>query len=671
MQEINALLAAAEVAEQAGKYDEAEQLANETLVLNSLQSPLAEGSDNESDEDNSRFHLLARIFLILGSVARHRSNYSLALEHYTAVIAQSEIAGDKGGIAHGLNGMGRVYLNLNSYEKALEYYDKSLAVFEEVRDIRMIGGSNVNMGVVYKHLGAYDKSLEYYAKAITIFEGIGEKLYTGNAKLNMGNVFRELGSTDKALECYVTALSIYEELEANSLIALAVGNVGIVYSSLGNFDKALEYYLKALAVHEELGEKQEVARVMGNIGEVYRKTGSYDKALEYFGKALAAHEEYGEKVSIAGVIGNIGGVYSSLGLYDKALEYYSKAVAISEELGAKLLTAIFTGNIGNVYAMQTFDGYSAAKAEEYLLKAVALCSELGAKEYKLTYHNYLAKLYRSEKRWEEADRNFQKFYELEKEVHSDEARKKAAHMEQLKQVAERERQVEVERAQANATRELLDLVLPPSIATRILNGERRIADFYPAVSVLFADIVGFTALATEIPAEVVIGLLNHVFNIFDEVVKRNGCEKIKTIGDGYMAIAGAPEICDDHAERIARAAIDMQKHIHLSDEIRSHLPEGTVFRVRIGIHTGAAVCGVIGRERFVWDAYSDAVNTAARMESSGKGGKIHVSEEFAWLLRSRQQMTQDNEEFMLEELGEMEIKGKGLMRTYYLEDRSK
>lgn len=666
MQEIGTLLVAAEAAEQAGNFGDAERLANQALGI--------QESDTTSffpdGENKDGFFLRARAFRILGNAARHHGNYSRALEHYTTAVTSSERVGDKGEIAHGLNGIGRVYLNMNSYEKALEYYGKSLIAFGEAGDKRMVGGSNVNMGVVYKYLGAYDKSLEYYAKAIAIFEETGEKPYAGNAALNMGNVYRELGSTDKALECYVAALAIYEELSAKSLVALAVGNIGIVYSSLDNFDKALEYYVKALAAHEELGEKQEVARVMGNIGEVYRKIGSYDMALEYFGKALAAHEEYGEKLSIAGIIGNIGGVYSSLGLFDKALECYGKAIATSEELGVKLLVAIFTGNIGNVYATQDFAGYNAAKAEEHLLKAVAICSELGAKEYILTYYNYLAKLYRNEKRWEEADWNFQKFYELEKEVHSDEAKKKAAHMEQLKQVAERERQTEVERAQANATRELLDLVLPPSIATRILKGERRIADYYPDVSVLFADIVGFTALATEIPPDVVIDLLNHVFNIFDEIIKRNGCEKIKTIGDGYMAIAGAPEICDDHAERIARAAIEMQRHIHLTDEIRSHLPEGTVFSVRIGIHTGAAVCGVIGRERFVWDAYSDAVNTAARMESNGKGGKIHVSQEFAQLLRSRQELPEGNVEFALEERGEVEIKGKGLMRTYYLEDRS-
>jgi class 3 adenylate cyclase len=271
------------------------------------------------------------------------------------------------------------------------------------------------------------------------------------------------------------------------------------------------------------------------------------------------------------------------------------------------------------------------------------------------------------KRWEGFAAHFRKFYELEKEVQSEESKRQAERIEQQKRAAEREKQQSVERAQATATRELLDLVLPASIATRMLAGEKRIADYFPNVSILFADIVGFTALATEVPPDVVIDLLNHVFDIFDEIIRRNGCEKIKTIGDGYMAVSGAPEECSDHAERIARAALEMMEDIHLTDEIRKHLPKGTVFSVRIGIHTGAAVCGVIGRERFVWDVYSDAVNTAARMETNGEPGRIHVSREFAWLLRSRQRLAKGTEEFHLEERGEVEIKGKGMMKTYFLE----
>jgi class 3 adenylate cyclase len=327
-------------------------------------------------------------------------------------------------------------------------------------------------------------------------------------------------------------------------------------------------------------------------------------------------------------------------------------------------------NIGNVYAARNFDGYDAAKAEEFLLKALAMNTETGTKRNLYEFHKSLAELYKQEKRWEDFAVHFQKFYDLEKEVQSEESKKQANLMEQRRQAAEREKEIALAKAAAaaelSATTALLHRVLPESIATRMIEGEERIADYFTSVSILFADMVGFTALATEVPPDIVVDLLNYVFNVFDGIMKRHGCEKVKTIGDGYMAVSGAPEKCEDHAERIARAALEMMDDIHLPEHIRAELPAGTKFNLRIGIHTGGAVCGVMGRERFVWDVYSDAVNIAARMESNGEPGKIHVSKDFAWLLRSRMRAGGANE-FTLAERGEVEIKGKGMMKTYFLE----
>ncbi|MBI3260081.1 MAG: adenylate/guanylate cyclase domain-containing protein, partial [Ignavibacteriae bacterium] len=153
--------------------------------------------------------------------------------------------------------------------------------------------------------------------------------------------------------------------------------------------------------------------------------------------------------------------------------------------------------------------------------------------------------------------------------------------------------------------------------------------------------------------------LNYVFGEFDRIMKQHGCEKIKTIGDGYMAVAGAPIRCDDHAERIVSAAFEMVATTLLPEEIRQYLPKGTNFGVKIGVHTGSAIAGVFGNERFVYDVYSDAVNTAARMESHGEVGKIHVSED---LMKSL-----SDSSFRFIPRGEMNIKGKGAMKTYFLE----
>ena len=513
--------------------------------------------------------------------------------------------------------------------------------------------------------GNYDASLEQAHRGLALAENhtlISIKTKAWNI---IGSVYSSLGSYDKALEYLAKALAVHEELAEKSEVAGVTGNIGGVYYFLGSYDKALEYYHKALAVHEELGAKSSVALVTGNIGNVYYSLGSYDKALEYYAKALAVHEELGEKSGVARVTGNIGGVYSDLGTYDKALEYSAKALAVHEELGEKSGVATVTGNIGSVYATSKFEGYDAVKAEEYLLKAIAICTEIGAKAFLVEFHKSLADLYKQEEKWKEFALYFEKYIEIKDELNIEETKKQDT-------IREQQKAIELAKATAaaklNATTTLLHKVLPESIATRIIAGEKDIADYFPFVSILFADIAGFTPISAGMPAYVVVRFLNYVFGTFDVIMKKHGCEKIKTIGDGYMAVAGAPIECADHAERMALAALEMQDDIRLPEEFREYLPEGVDFGIRVGLHTGSVVGGVIGDERFVYDIYSDSVNTAARMESHGEPDKIHVSHEYYIHLQNRFAMTKNITHGMtFEKRGEMAIKGKGMMKTYFLE----
>lgn len=240
-------------------------------------------------------------------------------------------------------------------------------------------------------------------------------------------------------------------------------------------------------------------------------------------------------------------------------------------------------------------------------------------------------------------------------------------MEQRNQAADREKNLAIERERSDVTTKILHQVLPPSIADRLIKGEK-VADYFSQISILFADIVGFTPIASKMPARKVLAFLNYVFGEFDIIIEKHGCEKIKTIGDGYMAVAGAPIECADHAERIARAAVEMMGDIQLPEDIRASLPKGAKFNIRIGINIGPAFGGIVGENRFVYDIYSDAVNTAARMESHGEPNKIHVSEDFAFHLQNRMDMMNDDlGGITFEERDEIEIKGKGKMKTYFLE----
>jgi adenylate cyclase len=208
--------------------------------------------------------------------------------------------------------------------------------------------------------------------------------------------------------------------------------------------------------------------------------------------------------------------------------------------------------------------------------------------------------------------------------------------------------------QARAESLLLN-ILPRSIADRLKAETRTIADQFSSASILFADVVDFTPLAERLPAAEVVGVLDQLFSHFDVLAERHGLEKIKTIGDCYMVAAGVPSPRPDHARALALMALDMQAAMSSVDEV-GHLG----LELRVGINSGPVVAGVIGRKRFLYDLWGDAVNTASRMESHGASGRIQIT-------RTTKELIED--EFVCESRGTISLKGKGETEVWYLVGR--
>ena len=198
---------------------------------------------------------------------------------------------------------------------------------------------------------------------------------------------------------------------------------------------------------------------------------------------------------------------------------------------------------------------------------------------------------------------------------------------------------------------LLLNILPAPVAERLKHGDA-VVDGFEEVSVLFADIVGFTPMSAGLPPGAIVDILNDVFSSFDRLAERNGLEKIKTIGDAYLAVGGIPVPQSDHVERVARMALDMQAEAkELSTGRDSRI------RLRIGVHSRPVVAGVIGLRKFSYDLWGDTVNIASRMESHGEPGRIHVTDTVRDSLRDR---------YEFEGPSIVDVKGKGEMHTYYL-----
>ena len=212
-----------------------------------------------------------------------------------------------------------------------------------------------------------------------------------------------------------------------------------------------------------------------------------------------------------------------------------------------------------------------------------------------------------------------------------------------------ETRIELELARSD---KLLLNVLPESIAARLKAGTQTIVDDIPTATILFADVVGFTQFAAQVPASRVVEILNNVFTAFDQISEEFGLEKIKTIGDAYMVAGGVPELDPDHAVHVVRAAVAMLDAI-----AELQVQDGHKLNIRIGIHTGSVVAGVIGANKFSYDLWGATVNTASRLESHGLPGQINISDTTKNLIHA---------DFEVEDRGPIQLKGVGFERCWFV-----
>jgi adenylate cyclase len=233
--------------------------------------------------------------------------------------------------------------------------------------------------------------------------------------------------------------------------------------------------------------------------------------------------------------------------------------------------------------------------------------------------------------------------------------KKQLRNQEVLRMRQLKRQHEQLQEEQTRTEQLLLNILPKSIAGRMKAGEERIADACPSVTVMFSDLVGFTKMSRTKSAEDLVELLGELFSKFDLITEKHGLEKIKTIGDSYMLAGGVPVAREDHAEAAADAALEMCRAI---DEIRERT--GAPIQMRVGMHSGPLVAGVIGIRKFTYDLWGDTVNVASRMESASEPGRINVSAHTAALLEGK---------FQLAPRGPIEVKSLGPVDTFFVESR--
>ena len=589
----------------------------------------------------------------IGYLYQHTADFPRALEYMNKALTTLEALQERAKAAFIMGNIGSAYGEWSDYPRALEYMNKALAEFEAVGNRFAAANITGNIGYVLFQQSDYPRALEYMNKALAEHEALGNMPSAANVIGNIGIVSFELADYPRALECFVKALAEFEVIGDRARAARMTGNIGSVYRILGDYPHALEYFTKVHDVFTVIGHAGNAARAIASIGGIHHELQEYSEALERLSAAVEAFRKVGDRDGVAQAAAAMGRTYLELLDPDRALECYTNALEEYEAIGNQAGVARITQNIGVVYCMEEFQDYNPTKGEELMRQAVALNKKLGRKDYDV--HHALSQLYQQQGRWEESLTEFQTFYKLKQEIESEEAKKKAAQVEQQRQIAEMEKRTAAERADAEATKRVLHNILTPTIAQRVVQGEEHIAESFESVTVLFADIVGFTVLSQHISATELVSGLDVLFSQFDELAEKHGLEKIKTIGDAYMAVAGLPEAWEDHAKSAAQMAMEM---VDVVKEFAG-LGGDSHLEVRIGLHTGEVVAGIIGKKKFAYDLWGDAVNVASRMESHGVPGKIHVSQQYVQAVGASATFTHR---------GVMEVKGRGMMETYFLEE---
>ena len=576
--------------------------------------------------------------------------------------AQSK--GLKKQMAMGLNIQGVTFAIKGNYPIALDYFQRSLRINEEIGNKEGSSIALENIGNVYNQLGNDHRALDFFQRSLKINEAIGDKLRIAAFLHNIGNIYTNQNDYSKALEYHERSLKIKEEFDDKRETATSLIHIGNIYVNQKDYSRAIDYYQRSLSIYEENADKRGIGYSLSNIGFSYKEQGDYPKALDYYQRSLNIHKEVGNRKGISASLRNIGFIYSARNNYPQALKFCQNGLELAQEI--KILK-------GQKEACQClFDTYKALGNSD---KALVYMEKMRAVEDSLQTEETAKKLNQMEFEKIMLQDSITKAEEarLVQVAHEAEIRKKnlirnwmigsgilvlllAAGFYNRWQYVRKSRDIiskEKERSE-----NLLLNILPAEVAQELKEKGRANARDFDGVSVLFTDFISFTEVSEKLTALELVNEINHCFEAFDGITEKYGIEKIKTIGDAYMAVGGLPLPTHNSAKNTVLAALEMQDFIRIR-KARLNAMEKNGFDMRLGIHTGPVIAGIVGVKKFQYDIWGDTVNTASRLESLGEAEKVNISHSTYTLLK-------DDPDFVFESRGKIEVKGKGEIEMYFV-----
>jgi len=589
-------------------------------------------------------------------------------------------------------------------EQALDYAMQAKDLADTLNFNKGQANSLKYIGICYYYQGDYLNTINYWQQSLNVFEEIGDKAGVANLQSNMGTVYNNQGDDTKALGLYLQSLKASEEIGDSLRIATALMNIGLVYSKNDNtYDKALEYYSRALPISEGLKDKDAIGTTCLNIGEVYYFKEDYALALEYFKRSLAELEYSG---NVFYSLNYIGRVYAKRGDFEDAIKIQKESYDRAKKVDAKLDMVRALLALADTYVLRK--DYNTAL--DVLGEAKQLTIEVGSiREEKESYEK-LVQSYENLGDYKNAffsqkeltrtkdtlniianERNLGRLqlnYDIDKKQGEIELLTKDRELQRLtiqKQKLFKNAflagglllliiafiilrnylaKVKINKLLDKQNEEIEGLllnILPEEVAKELQEYGKAKPRDYKSVSVLFTDFKGFSSIAKTLNPNELVEELSAFFVGFDKIIEKYNLEKIKTIGDAYMCAGGVPSSNDSHPLDTVRAGLDMQKFMKENNIKRK--AEGKVpWDLRVGIHTGPIVAGVVGEKKYAYDIWGSTVNIASRMESNGEAGKVNISETTYTLIKDY---------FTCHHRGKISAKNVGEIDMYFIDDQKK
>ncbi|MCU0451076.1 MAG: tetratricopeptide repeat protein [Bernardetiaceae bacterium] len=516
---------------------------------------------------------------------------------------------------------------------------------------------------------------------------IGYQPGLAEALAHLGVAFRNQNQYDSALACLFQALRLNEQLQNPQGQTANLNSLGSVLYYQQNLPQAREFYERALQLATQTNDRAGQAASLMGLGVAH--SAEPEVALAHYLRAADLYQQAGHPAERAQNLNNLGNVYRAKGETAKALDYLQQALALNRQLGNYASEITNLNNLGEVYLQQG----NLAQAEVHFRQAVQTAISANLKLATAQSYRRLVELFRAKKQFEPALEYLDKAVELEKSIYNDE---KSRQVQELQTIYATERQAQENAALQAAhqrqqwftatgvalalllagllfvavrnqrklrlaqqrTDQLLHNILPEEVAEELKTEGRATPRLYERVTVLFTDLRGFTQLAETLTPGQLVEVLEACFSAFDQIIAEHNLEKIKTLGDGYLCAGGIPVPNMTNPLDAVRAGLAMQTFMRQWNAERLAAGQPTL-ELRVGIHTGRVVAGVVGRNKFAYDIWGDTVNIASRMESSGEPGRVNLSGETYQLVKGY---------FVCTHRGRVQAKNKGEIDMYFVED---